>query len=120
MFQVLAPVVVRPSVEARAALGVQLQPAAKAAWLEIARRGMGLEMAHFQIVHTGVTLAVCSRLRRDGFIEIELGLGDPRQAARLIPAAQLRRDEARSQTRQVPHGPRTGFFHLVASARGGR
>jgi uncharacterized protein YbbK (DUF523 family) len=38
---------------------------------------------------------VCSRLPRDGFIEIELGLGDPRQAARIIPAAQLRRDQAR-------------------------
>ena len=120
MFQVLAPVVVRPSADARAALGVQLQPAAKAAWLEIARRGKGLEMAHFQIVHTGVTLAVCSRLRRDGFIEIELGLGDPRQAARVIPAAQLRRDEARSQTRQMPHGSRAGSVHPAASARGGR
>ena len=37
-----------------------------AAWLEIARRGKGIEMAHFQIVHTGVTLAVCSRLRPTG------------------------------------------------------
>ncbi len=95
MFQVQAPVVIVPSSEASAALGVQLKPAALAAWREIARRGQGIEMAHFQIVHTGVTLAVCSRLRRDGFIEIELGLGDPRQAARVIPAAQLRRAEAR-------------------------
>ncbi len=96
MFQVQAPVVIVPSAEARAALGVQLRPAGLAAWQEIARRGLGIEMAHFQIVHTGVTLAVCSRLRRDGFIEIELGLGDPRQAARVIPAAQLRREEARA------------------------
>lgn len=95
MFQVQAPVIIVPSAEARAALGVQLRPAGLAAWREIARRGEGLEMAHFQIVHTGVTLAVCSRLRRDGFIEIELGLGDPKQAARVIPAAQLRRAEAR-------------------------
>lgn len=95
MFQVQAPVVIVPSSEASAALGVQLKPAALAAWQEIARRGHGIELAHFQIVHTGVTLAVCSRLRRDGFIEIELGLGDPRQAARVIPAAQLRRAEAR-------------------------
>lgn len=99
MFQVQAPVVIVPSVEARAALGVQLQPAALAAWREIARHGQGIEMAHFQIVHAGVTLAVCSRLRRDGFIEIELGLGDPRQAARVIPAAQLRRAEARVASR---------------------
>ena len=67
--------------------------------LESFRRGEGLEMAHFQIVHTGVTLAVCSRLRPDGFIEIEIGLGDPKQAARVIPAAQLRRAEARVRAR---------------------
>jgi hypothetical protein len=100
MFQVQAPVVIVPSTEARAARGVQLRPAALAAWLEIARRGKGLEMAHFQIVHTGVTLAVCSRLRPDGFIEIELGIGDPRQAARVIPAAQLQRAEAKARARQ--------------------
>ena len=106
MFQVQAPVVIVPSTEARAALGIQLRPAAMAAWLEIARcraaarRGKGIEMAHFQIVHTGVTLAVCSRLRPDGFIEIELGIGDPRQAARVIPAAQLQRAEAQARARQ--------------------
>ena len=100
MFHVQAPVVIVPSTKARAALGVQLRPAALAAWREIGRRGQGIEMAHFQIVHTGVTLAVCSRGRGDGFIEIELGLGDPKQAARFIPAADLRRAEARVQTRR--------------------
>jgi hypothetical protein len=100
MFQVQAPVIIVPSTEARAALGVQVRPAALAAWREIARRGEGIEMAHFQIVHTGVTLAVCSRIRPDGFIEIELGMGDPRQAARVIPAAQLRRAEAQARGRQ--------------------
>jgi hypothetical protein len=100
MFQVQAPVVIVPTLEARAALGVQLRPAALSAWREIARRRQGLEMAHFQIVHSGVTLAVCSRVRADGFIEIELGLGDPRQAARVISAAQLRQAEARIQARQ--------------------
>ncbi len=100
MFQVQAPVVIVPSTEARAALGVQLRPAALAAWREIGRRGQGIEMAHFQIVHSGVTLAVCSRVRRDGFIESELGLGDPKQAARIIPAVELRRAEACLQTRR--------------------
>jgi hypothetical protein len=47
-----------------------------------------------------VTLAVCSRLRPDGFIEIELGIGDPRQAARVIPAAQLQRAEAKARARR--------------------
>jgi len=100
MFQVQAPVVIVPSNEALAALGVQLRPAGLAAWKEIARRGKGIEMAHFQIVHAGVTLAVCSRLRPDGFIEIELGIGDPRQAARVIPAAEFQRAEAQVRGRQ--------------------
>ncbi len=90
MFQVKVPVIIVPSAEARDALGVQLRDAGLAAWREIARRGQGLEFAHFQIVHTGVTLAVCSRLRPNGFIEIEIGLGDPRQAARVITATQAR------------------------------
>lgn len=101
MFQVLAPVIIKPSNEAQAALGAQVRPAAIAAWHEIARRGQGIEMAHFQVVHTGVTLAVCSRLRADGFIEIELGLGDPCQAARVIPAAQLRKAEAKARMRML-------------------
>ena len=95
MFQVQTPVVIVPSTEAREALGVQVRPAAMAAWREIARRGQGIEMAYFQIVHAGVTLAVSSRIRKNGFIEIGLGIGDPRQAARVIPAAQLRQAEAR-------------------------
>jgi hypothetical protein len=95
MFQVKTCVVIAPSVEARAALGVQIGPAAMAAWKEIARLQQGLEMAHFQILHAGVMIAVCSHLRADGVIEIGLGLGDPKQAARVIPAAHLRRAQAR-------------------------
>ena len=95
MFQVKAPVIVLPTAEARAALGAELKPAGLAAWREIARRGQGLELAHLQIVYAGVTLAICSQIRGDGFIEIEIGLGDAKQAARVIPAAQLRRAEAR-------------------------
>ncbi len=52
-------------------------------------------------VPLGVTLAVSSRLRNDGFIVIELGLGDPRQAARVIPAAQLRQAEDRARRRHT-------------------
>jgi hypothetical protein len=99
MFRVLAPVVIAPSAEARAALGPHLRAAALAAWQEIARRGEGIEMAHIQIVHAGVTLAVASRVRRNGFIEIELGLGDPKLAARTIPAAELRRATERARNR---------------------
>lgn len=99
MFQVLAPVTIHPTAEARQALGAELIPAGRAAWREIARRGQGLEFAHLQIRFAGVTLAIASRLRADGFVVIEIGLGDVRQAARVIPAAQLRRAEARAAER---------------------
>ncbi len=100
MFRVLAPVVITPSAEARHALGAELRNAALAAWRAIARRGEGIEMAHLQIVHAGVTLAVCSQLRRDGLIAIEIGLGDPALAARVIPMARLRSDAARALPRR--------------------
>lgn len=95
MFQVLAPVTVHPTAEARQALGAQLIPAGRAAWREIARRGQGLEFAHLQIRFADITLAINSRLRTDGVIAIEIGLGDARQAARVIPAVDLRRAEAK-------------------------
>ncbi|MDA8253381.1 MAG: hypothetical protein M0Z28_30000 [Rhodospirillales bacterium] len=101
MFRVQTPVVVVFSTEAQAALDAQQRAAGLAAWRALAGLGQGLEMAHFQIVFAGVTLAVSSRLRKDGFIVIELGLGDPRQAARVIPAAQLRQAEARARSRHA-------------------
>ena len=57
MFQVLAPVTIHPTAEARSALGDQLRAAGLAAWQEIARRGQGLELAHLQFCFAGVTLA---------------------------------------------------------------
>lgn len=101
MFRVQTQVILIPSAEARSSLGTRLRAAGLAAWRELARRGQGLEMAHFQIVHEGVTLAVSSRLRRDGRIVIDLGLGDPRMAARAIPAANLRAAEAASRARNA-------------------
>jgi hypothetical protein len=96
MFQVKAPVIIHPTHEVRVALGRAVKEAGLAAWTEIARRGQGVEIAHMQIRLGDVTLAVCSRIRGDGFIVIEIGMGDPRQAARVVTAAQARRDEARS------------------------
>jgi hypothetical protein len=94
--RVQAPVIILVTAEARVILAARLRAAGLAASQEIARRGQGLEMAHFQIVHEGVTLAFCSRLPRDGVIEIELGVADPRQPVRVIPPAELRGAEARA------------------------
>ncbi len=99
MFRVQTPVVVVPSAAAPRELGPLLRAAGLAAWRELARQGQGLEMAHFQIVHDGTCLAVSSRLRRDGFVEIGLGLGDPRMAARVIPATALRQAETKAAGR---------------------
>ena len=101
MFRVQAPVIVIFSTEARAALGPHQRAAGLAAWRALAGLGRGLEMAHFQIVVAGTTLAVSSRLRRDAQIEIEIGLGDPRQGTRVIPAAALREAEARARGRRA-------------------
>ena len=106
MFQVLAPVLIRPTAEARQALGTQLVSAGKAAWREIARTGKGLEFAYLQIRFADNTLAIASHLRADGFIVVEIGLGDARQAARVIPAADLRRAQAKVVSRATVRGGR--------------
>ena len=78
MFQVRTSVVVIPSTEVRRLLGIRVPAAGLAAWREIARQGKGLEMAHFQIVFDDRTLAISSRIRTNGSIAIEIGIGDPR------------------------------------------
>ena len=80
MFQVQAPVLIVPTADAKLAVGVHMRAAGLAAYREIALAAKGLEIAHLQFVFRGVTLAVCSRVRRDGVVEIEMGLGDPRLA----------------------------------------
>jgi len=71
MFQIQAPILVVPVAEAKLALGVHLRAAALAAYREITFAAKGLEIAHLQFVFRGLTLAVCSRVRRDGIVEIE-------------------------------------------------
>ena len=90
MFNVIVPVIVVFTTEARAALGPQLRAAGLAMWRKIAARGAGLELAHVQICFDGICLAACSWLRRDGKVGIEIGLGDPAFDGRVIPAAELR------------------------------
>lgn len=90
MFRIQAPILIVPTIEARLALGRRLRWAGLAAYREIAVAAKGLEIAHLQFAFLELTLAVCSRVRRDGIVEIELGLGDPQLAARTFTAAQLR------------------------------
>ena len=99
MFRIEVPLIVVPTHDVRAALGVRLREAGLAAYREIAMAAKGLEISHFQFAFHGLTLAVCSRVRRDGIVEIEIGMGDPRLPKSIFTAAQLREAEAASRTR---------------------
>jgi hypothetical protein len=90
MFQIQAPILIVPTAEARQALGHRLRSAGLAAYREITVAAKGLEIAHLQFSFFELTLAVCSRVRRDGIVEIEIGLGDPKLPARTFTAAQIR------------------------------
>jgi hypothetical protein len=76
-----------------------LQAAGLCAYREIAVAAKGHEIAHLQFVFRGLTLAVCSRVRRDGIIEIEIGVGNPRLPKSAFTAAQLREATAASRSR---------------------
>ncbi len=100
MFRIQAPILIVPTVEARKALGHRLRWAGLAAYREIAVAAKGLEIAHLQFAFFELALAVCSRVRRDGIVEIEIGLGDPRLPARSFTAAQIREAMAGARARE--------------------
>jgi hypothetical protein len=101
MFRIQAPILIVPTAEALKALGRRLRCAGLAAYREIAVAAKGLEIAHLQFAFFELTLAVCSRVRRDGIVEIEIGLGDPRLPARSFTAAQIRQAMAAARTRDA-------------------
>src|SRR5208337_5477031 len=65
MFRIQAPILVIPTTEAKIAVGADLQAAGLAAYREIAMAAKGLEIAYLQFVFHRLSLAVCSRIRRD-------------------------------------------------------
>ena len=100
-FKFRAPIIIVQTADAKLALGIHLQTAGLAAYREGALAAKGLEIAHLQFVFHGLTLAVCSRVRRDGIVEIEMGLGDPRLPKSAFTAAQMRQAEAASRVRSA-------------------
>src|SRR4051812_9265513 len=101
MFRIQAPILVVPTAEARQALGRRLRWAGLAAYREIAVAAKGLEIAHLQFVFFGLTLAVCSRVRRDGIVEIEIGLGDPNVPSRSFGPTDRQAEAAASRLRAL-------------------
>ena len=99
MFQIQAPIIIVPTADAKLAVGIHLHAAGLAAYREIVLAAKGLEIAHPQFVFRGLTLAACSRVRRDGIVEIEIGLGDPRLPKSAFTAAQMRQAEAAARAR---------------------
>ncbi len=91
-----------PTAEAKTALGERIGEAGVAAWREIVLAAKGVEIAHLQFVFGRLTLAVCSRVRRDGRVEIEIAVGDPRRPSSAITAEQLRRAEAAARAKNRP------------------
>ncbi len=102
MFRIQAPILIVPTAEARRSLGRRLRWAGLAAYREIAVAAKGLEIAHLQFAFFELTLAVCSRVRLDGVVEIEMGLGDPRLPARCFTAKQVREALAAARARAEP------------------
>ena len=66
------------------AVGAQLQAVALAALKAMLRHGKGLEIAHQQITYGDVPLAFSSRVTKSGDLVLDLDLGDPRLASRII------------------------------------
>lgn len=99
MVRIEVPLIVIPTNDARSALGTRLQEGGLAAYREITVASKGVEIAHLQFVFHGLTLAVCSRVRRSGMVEIEIGMGDPRLPKSTFTSAQLREAEAASRAR---------------------
>jgi hypothetical protein len=106
MFRIQVPAFVVPTADAKLALGVHLQAAGLAAYREIAVAAKGLEIAHLQFVFRGSKLAVCSLIRHDGVVEIEMGLGDPRLPKSVFTAGQMREAEAVSRPSSLKRSQR--------------
>jgi hypothetical protein len=60
-----------------------------------------VEIAHVQFAFFVLTLAVCSRVRRDGGVEIGINLGTPNLPARSFTVARIRQTMAAARTREA-------------------
>lgn len=100
-----AHLVFRPSVAARKAAGSDLPKVARLALAAILKNGQTLEIAHQQIVFGKTHFALSSRLGSRGQLVLELDLGDPQLARRVILEGDLRQAErASSVIRPPPQG----------------
>jgi hypothetical protein len=97
-----AHLVFRPSVAARKAAGSDLARVARLALAAILENGQTLEIAYQQIVFGKTHFALSSRLGVRGQLILELDLGDPQLAGRVILEDDLRRAERASGVIRPP------------------
>jgi hypothetical protein len=83
-----------PTGAARTAFGKRLGDIAVAAFRAIARADKGLTVAHLQFKHEKDLVAICSRVRGDGEVEIEIDVGN-----RQLPTVIFTENEMRSANR---------------------
>jgi len=91
-----AHLVFRPSVAARKAAGSDLAKVARLALAAILKNGQTLEIAHQQIVYGKSHFALSSRLGARGQLILDLDLGGPQLAGRVILEDDLRQAERAS------------------------
>ena len=103
-----------PTVEAQAQFGPRLGAIANEAFRAIALSYKGFEIAHLQFRSGRDVVAVSSRIRSYGEIEIEIDVGNPR-----LPTVVFSEEELRKFNRHTGKQPRTTLkrpagsrFHL--------
>lgn len=92
----------RPSVAARKAAGSDLAKVARLALAAVLKNGRALEIAHQHIELGGTHFALSSRLGARGQLILELDLGDPRLAGRVVLEDELRQAERASVVLRSP------------------
>jgi hypothetical protein len=103
-----------PTSAARAAFGKRLSDIAVAAFRAIARADKGLQVAHLQFRQGKDLVAVCSRVRGDGEVEIEIDVGNRQLPAVVFTESEMRGANRHSgDQRRGTKRPYTGIvFHI--------
>ncbi|MBX9912074.1 MAG: hypothetical protein K2Z25_25650 [Beijerinckiaceae bacterium] len=85
------PIVVHPSAAVRRLIGPELDMIAGLALRALLLNQRSIEIAHQQIAYRSHHLAFSSRIGNQGDLIIELDIGDPRLAGRVILEEEIRR-----------------------------
>lgn len=106
------PIIVRASAELRRTIGPDLDEVAGLALRALFKDRRSLEIAHQQIIHRRRHIAFSSWIGTYGDLILELDIGNPNLADRVILEDDLRRSERRNRAVEK-EGPRRGQFRRV-------